>query len=305
MSNVQDAPVSSLPPLLVHPPWTWEPVVLKGLEPPDAPTVVSLPEGTRKSFLQDAPAEPSGKGHDWNATAERIRSGKPLTDLTANGRATLYTRLLVHGPDDLAAEALEDRRYWDDLGPKHVRAIVARHELAAHPLALHAARADEHETMRALAPFLDAEVAGLMVGFSDPKWADRGHSTPWTWLRTHGPAAAPFLLPYALGEPGHEREFAERMLRELVRSHGHATVAEAAARHGGRRWIIGREVAAKQVVGLEFSPGIVLRDPASEPVQTIRCVELRRDLFDRDDRSPFGELDPVVASEILADLTGN
>jgi hypothetical protein len=120
-SRVPEASLNDLPALLADPPWEWEPIVLKGLEPPASPTTVVWPDYIRKEFEEGAPGPPSGKNHDWNATAERIRGGKALTELTAKGRALLYTRLLLHGPADLAAEALEDRRYWDGLSPSRSR----------------------------------------------------------------------------------------------------------------------------------------------------------------------------------------
>ncbi|MFC5749113.1 hypothetical protein [Actinomadura rugatobispora] len=232
-AGVKDAPAAALPALLVDPPWTWEPIVVPGVAPPAGPTVVSWPEGVRESFLENAPAAPSRKGHDWNAMAERIRGGSPLADLTDRGRSALYARLLVHGPDDLAAEALDDRRYWDGLVPKHVQAIVARHELAAYELALHAVRPDDLDTLFALAPFLDAEVTRLMLVHSD---GVRGlPALTWSadaWFRRHGTDALPYALPHALGEPGREREVAQQAVRGMI-ARDWDVVAEAAARHGG------------------------------------------------------------------------
>jgi hypothetical protein len=231
-ARVTEAPAEALPALLVDPPWTWDPIVVEGVEHPAGPTVVSWPEGVRESFLENGPAAPSRAGHDWKATAERIRGGQPLTGLTARGRSALYTRLLVHGPDDLAAEALEDRRYWDGLVPKHVQAVVARHELAAYELALHAVRPGDLDTLFALAPFLDAEVTRLMLVHSD---GVRGlPALTWSadaWFRRHGTAALPYTLPYALGEPGREREVAEQAVRGMI-SRDWDVVVEAAARHG-------------------------------------------------------------------------
>ncbi|MGP4028393.1 hypothetical protein [Actinomadura sp. 3N407] len=233
-ADVKEALAGALPALLVDPPWEWDPIVLDGVEPPAGPTVVSWAMGIRESFLKNAPAAPSGKNHDWDATANRIRGGRPLTDLTARGRSALYARLLVHGPDDLAAEALGDRRYWGDLIPNHVRAVVARHELAAYEPALHAVRPDDPDTLGALAPFLDANVARLVIVHSD---GARGLPVVgWpadVWFDGHGTAALPYVLPYALGEPGRDRAVAEAAIRGIIADHGHDAVAEAAARHGG------------------------------------------------------------------------
>ncbi|XVQ12074.1 hypothetical protein ACQP1W_05690 [Spirillospora sp. CA-255316] len=231
-ARVREAPPEALPALLVDPPWTWDPIVVEGAEPPTGPTVVSWLEGVRESFMENAPAAPSRKGHDWKATAERIRGGTPLADLTARGRSALYARLLVHGPDDLAAEALDDRRYWDGLVPKHVQAIVARHELAAYELALHAVRPDDLDTLFALAPFLDAEVTRLMIVHSDGVRGDP--ILTWSadaWFRRHGTAALPYALPYALGEPGRERMVAEQAVRGMI-ARDWPVVVEAAACHG-------------------------------------------------------------------------
>jgi hypothetical protein len=171
-----------------------------------------------------------------------------LTGLTAKGRSALYARLLVHGPDDLAAEALDDRRYWDDLVPKHVGAIVARHELAAYELALHAVRPDDPETLRALTPFLDAEVARLMIVHSDG--ARRDPILGWpahAWVDGHGTAVLPYALPYALGEPGRDRRVVEAAIRGITVHHGRDAVVEAAAHHGGE--------AVRAMKVLRYPPG--------------------------------------------------
>ncbi|MEU8797752.1 hypothetical protein [Spirillospora sp. NPDC048819] len=265
-ADVEEAPAEALPALLVDPPWAWDPIVLDGVEPPAGPTVVSWAKGVRESFLEKAPAAPSGKDHDWDATAERIRGGRPLADLTAKGRSTLYARLLVHGPDDLAAEALDDRRYWGDLVPNHVRAVVARHELAAYRLALHAVRPDDPDTLGALAPFLDADVARLVIVHSDG--ARRLPVVGWpadAWFDGHGTAALPYVLPYALGEPGRDRAVAEAAIRGIIADHGHDAVAEAAARHGGEavravqvlRYPLARHGPQFPLDGL---PSVLLRD---------------------------------------------
>ncbi|GAA2450385.1 hypothetical protein GCM10010191_80360 [Actinomadura vinacea] len=244
MSNVQDAPENSLPPLLLDPPWTWEPVVREDLEAPQAPVSVSWNSYLRERLQEEASSR-GRKDADWEAVAERFRSGRALTELTGKGRGPLYAGLLLHGPEELAHELLEDRRYWDEFTDLQVLGgVVVRHELKAYPLALHIAAREDPDSARPLKAFLSADAAKVMVA----KDAG-GDSVGREWVRTHGAAAAPLLVPYALGRPGPLRTGAESLLRTIIADFGDDAVLQAAPPYG-----------AEAVRAMEM-----LRYPASMP----------------------------------------
>jgi hypothetical protein len=135
-----------------------------------------------------------------------------------------------------------------------------------------------------------------------------------TWARLF--ADYEILQPFAqLGRPVLHLTEEERTAQRIVRFDGARVPNErllALPRRGwkwpgtgggGRRWIIGRTVAPGQVVALEFGPGIMLKDPAAYPEQTITALELGKELHRREEPVPFGDLPPAAASEILADLS--
>ncbi|MFC5749114.1 DUF4132 domain-containing protein [Actinomadura rugatobispora] len=222
---VRDAPAESLPALLVDPPWTWAPIVLEGLEPPAVPVTVAWNRYLRER-LQEEAAPRGRKDADWEAVAERFRSGRALTELTPKGRAPLYAGLLLHGPHEPAHELLEDRRYWDEFTDLQVLGgVVVRHELKAYPLALHVARREGPGTATPLRPFLSAETAEVMV--AQPS---NGNADARAWAKDHGAAAAALLVPYALERPGPRRTAAEVLLRLIIADDG--AVPQAAGSYG-------------------------------------------------------------------------
>ncbi|MFV2175282.1 DUF4132 domain-containing protein [Actinomadura sp. LOL_016] len=259
-ARVRKAPGSGLPPLLAEPPWTrepraGEPVVLPGLEAPAEPTAESWPFGLREAWsaipavaLQDLLPEPP-EDTDWERAAARVRAGE------AADRRTYYW-LVMRGPDDLARELLADERHFDLWSGAESDAplmlIAARHGLAAHPLVLHAA--GRHGRVTALAPFRDAATARIMVeSLDEPARADDAR----TWFVQHGRAAAPFVVPDALREPGPARDRAERALALIARERGVECVREAARRYG--------DEAVAAVSALRLDPVERYPDPPPEP----------------------------------------
>ncbi|GGV10042.1 hypothetical protein GCM10010182_32270 [Actinomadura cremea] len=259
-ARVPEAPRSDLPPLLADPPWTreprgGEPVVLPDLEAPAEPAAESWPFGLREAWsmipavaLQDLLPEPP-EDTDWERAAARVRTGG------AADRRTYYW-LVMRGPDDLARELLADARHFDDWSGAESDAplmlIAARRGLAAHPLVLHAA--GRHGRVTALAPFRDAATARIMVeSLDEPDRADDARA----WFGLHGRAAAPFIVPDALREPGPGRDRAERALALVAREHGAECVREAARRYG--------DEAVAAVSTLRLDPLERYPDPLPEP----------------------------------------
>ncbi|WP_433170527.1 DUF4132 domain-containing protein [Actinoallomurus sp. CA-150999] len=239
MPELKDAPASALPDLLVDPPWERdpkgrEPVVLTGLKAPKEPTVVAWAPGQREEWLN----APYGKygwerlpdDTDWERVAddfatERVRS-EPERRLHA-----LAIGLFAQAPLELGAKLLADERYWDVLSgypmSRGLMAAVARHEMAAYPMALYEAK--NKRAFYALDPFLDADVAQVMI----KHWGVYPNGDQATsWFEKHGPAAVRLTVPDALRKPGPKRTKAEEALRLVAERHGHDAVVEAARHYG-------------------------------------------------------------------------
>ncbi|MEW2355180.1 DUF4132 domain-containing protein [Spirillospora sp. NPDC029432] len=216
--EINDAPLDALPPLVVEPPWEWEPIVQEGLAAPQVPVSTAWNDYSRSRLWQEASSR-GRKDADWEAAAERFRSGRALTDLTPKGRAPLYTGLLLHGPEHLAHELLDDRRYWDEFADvQALGGIVVRHDVKAYPLTMHVAAKGDPEAAALLIWFLSADVAEAMIA-GTAEDADR-RPLRLSWARTQGAAAVPLLVPDALGRPGPRRARAESMLREIIEAFG-------------------------------------------------------------------------------------
>lgn len=81
-----------------------------------------------------------------------------------------------------------------------------------------------------LLPFVDADVARHMAD-----WSVRLKSTSATaraWFARHGVAAAPLLVPAAVGKAGAARNAAEQALTSIATTHGDDVVREAARAYG-------------------------------------------------------------------------
>ncbi|GAA2450375.1 hypothetical protein GCM10010191_80340 [Actinomadura vinacea] len=236
-TRVQEAPESSLPDLLVAPPWaaSKEPVVLK-LKAPKEPTAMTWGPGLREEWLEapyskNCQWEPLPEDTDWDEVAETFSSGRALTELDAKQRRSQAIGLIVQAPAKHAEALLADERYWSEFGPygtsEALEYAAARYEMKAYPLAIHAAK--NARAFYWLDPFLDADVAQLMIKhFGVYPNGDRAE----IWFKLHGEAAARLAVPDALRKPGPKRKRAEDALRLVAQEHGHDTVVRAARHYG-------------------------------------------------------------------------
>ncbi|MFC5749115.1 DUF4132 domain-containing protein [Actinomadura rugatobispora] len=232
-----NTPESSLPELLVNPPWTAskQPVVLK-LKAPKEPTTMTWAPGRREEWLA-APYQgkygwqPLPDDTDWNELAETFSSGRALTELDAEQRRDLGFGLLAQAPLELGDALLSDQRHWDAFTgygtATAMPCIVARHGLAAYPMAMHLAK--NSRTFYWLDPFLDTDVAQLMIKHCGV-YPNRDRVE--VWFKLHGEAAALLAVPDALRKPGPKRERAEEALRIVAKEHGHDAIVRAARHYG-------------------------------------------------------------------------
>jgi hypothetical protein len=228
--RVPEAPQEALPPLLVEPPWTRSrtravPVVIKDLPSPGTCSIAWEP-GERDAWKVDL-------DHlwrwverlDWHVQAERFTMG------ALPGH--MHPLFFVEGPEELVRPLLAG---WEPPAPWNVaewmRVIVSKFELDALDAAVFAAQRDPANAGGILLPYLSDDVARLMADWLIRlKQAGR---TARTWFRRHGLAAAPALLPPALGKAGAGRRAAEAALRLIAAQHGSGAIVEAARVHGDR-----------------------------------------------------------------------
>ncbi|TDD62429.1 DUF4132 domain-containing protein [Actinomadura darangshiensis] len=228
-ARVPEAEPDDLPALLVEPPWTRgraarKPVVIAGLEPPAEQRMAWAP-GEREAwsvppFLSRRNPDPAGT--DWEAVADRYRSGE-LTWIE-------ISELLALGPDEVARPLLAGRDtpdwWWDSSDVPWMKCVVGRFGDDALGFALRAAKADSAACGGLLLPYLDAEVAALAADWLTRKTAARRGAI--NWFGRHGADAAPMLFPAALGKPGRARRQAEGALRLLAGRLGPAEIVAAA-----------------------------------------------------------------------------
>ncbi|MFD0903321.1 DUF4132 domain-containing protein [Actinomadura sediminis] len=227
-ANTRVPSATDLPPLLTEPPWTrprekTRPVVIDDLPLPGTRAITWAP-GERDAWAerQAGPWNARAEGTDFDALAAKV----------AEGRASWFEAplLFLCGPEELAWPVLE---VWEprDLWRAHewLPPIVARHGADACVPALSAARRDPGAHGRHLLPLLSDEIARTMAGWLALKGAG---VTARAWFRRHGTAAAPSLLPDALGGPGPARRAAEAALRLIADRHGPDPIVAAARVHG-------------------------------------------------------------------------
>ncbi|MFB4311917.1 DUF4132 domain-containing protein [Actinomadura sp. GTD37] len=232
-----------LPPLLVDPPWERdarahreataaakrEAVLVPGLEPPAEQSLAWEP-GEREKWLMSVPARPNLTGelrhvHEaegWPGVAREFGDGK-IT------HASSVASLFGLAPVEIVRPLLRD---WHPVLSGRsdfsiLRVLPARFGMDARRAVFPSAK--ENHCGWALMPFLDAEVALLMADWLRLKSAN-GKARD--WFARHGIAAAPFLVPNALGERRVPRDRARAALSLIADAHGLPATVEAARRHG-------------------------------------------------------------------------
>lgn len=223
--GVPEAAADALPCLLVEPPWTRRrattPLVVGGLTPPTGQDIAWAP-GEQQEWATTRIHHPQ-RQHDWDALARTYLAGH-----LAEGMEPV---LFDGAPAELIAPMLADwrpRDLWQ--AELWTRRIVARFGLDALPLALHVARSNPSGCATVLLPFVGTEVTLLMADWLARLKSARGVAA--TWFGRHGEAAAPILVPVALGKPGVRRRAAENALRLLASTGRRAEVVQAARRYG-------------------------------------------------------------------------
>ncbi|MFH8514566.1 WGR and DUF4132 domain-containing protein [Streptomyces gelaticus] len=226
---IADAPVDALPAVLTAPPWS-RPRTTVRTEAVTGLTAVSEPA------LEWLPGEQAA----WAATSSWYTTKRNNGDLNehldvlrhspaAEGLRPAW--VFVHGDEEVVAPLLatwDPTDLWD--AEDTLKPIAARFGLAALPLLLRAVPRQPSSLAPLLLPFVDVEIARYMAN-----WAVRLKSTATTarsWFTRHGVAAAPLLVPDAVGKAGIARRSAEQALTLIATVHGDAVVREAARAYG-------------------------------------------------------------------------
>nr|WP_042178011.1 DUF4132 domain-containing protein [Kibdelosporangium sp. MJ126-NF4]CTQ98598.1 Molybdate metabolism regulator [Kibdelosporangium sp. MJ126-NF4] len=224
--RLPEAPVDSLPRLLVEPPWTRERTQAKsafvaGLEPPKRSTISWEPD-EREEWASLAAHSYVANLHfnPWNMAVTRLRNWQlPSDDEIA---------FFLNGPAELTDELIAEwhPQAWGsaDLAKR----MMARYGLAAVPAMLASSGTEVH--VEALHPVQDVGVARTMATLLTRRTAVRVAAIG--WFARHPAYAARALVPDAVGKPGPERNLAEMALRYLVSS-GYEELVMTAAREYG------------------------------------------------------------------------
>ncbi|MDK0523342.1 DUF4132 domain-containing protein [Streptomyces sp. ML-6] len=226
---IPDAPSDSLPAALTSPPWSRprakpKDKVVPGLNAEAEPSIRWQPEeqaawAATSSWYTSRPG--TGSWERDTAALEHDLAGGSLQPAW----------FFVHADEEQAAPLLAT---WDptDLweGKDTLKPIVARFGLAALPLLLRAVPRQPGSLAPLFLPFVDVRVARHMAN-----WAVRLKATAATaraWFARHGVAAAPLLVPDAVGKAGTARRAAEQALLHIASAHGDDVVREAALGYG-------------------------------------------------------------------------
>jgi hypothetical protein len=220
-----EAPLEALPSLLVSPPWAAEqskrePVVLKGLTPPETNRLVWA-EGEHEAW-SDAEHHrqrrfKNGKWEREAQTFDRLRGYEQAT-------------FLALAPEPIAAGLLAD---WNPAGEYYAAAdlkrILARFgEVAIAPVT--EATGTETALREVLLPVANLQTARIAADALARLKTLREFA--FAWLDRHAADAAALLLPDALGRTKKPRAAAETALRYIASGHGAGLVRAAAARYG-------------------------------------------------------------------------
>ncbi|MEV4003542.1 DUF4132 domain-containing protein [Actinomadura sp. NPDC049753] len=224
-ARVPDAPARELPACLADPPWNRRPregrtVEIDGLVPPDI-DAVRWARGERESWSA------SGQWRNQHEWAARIFDHKA-------GRLACWQtlELLTEGPEELVRPLFAEWAAGDPPLTWRKKQIAARYELDAVPLLIKAAADAPASDGEVLLPFLTPAIAALMAD-----WALRLKSArpiAHAWFARHRIAAAPQLVPAALGPAGRKRRAARLALLHIAGNEGADAVVEAARVHGDR-----------------------------------------------------------------------
>ncbi|MFD0337568.1 DUF4132 domain-containing protein [Streptomyces sp. NPDC127117] len=226
---VPDAPVDALPAVLTAPPWSRPRTTVRakpvtGLTAVCEPTLEWLPEEQAAWAASSSWYTRNRSDSDVNEYIAVLRQ-EPLPD------DLRPAWVFVHGDKDAVAPLLaawDPTDLWD--GEDTLKPIAARFGLAALPVLLRAVPRHPSTLAPLFLPFVDADVARHMAD-----WAVRLKSTASTaraWFARHGVAAAPLLVPAAVGKAGAARNAAEQALTSIARTHGDDVVREAARAYG-------------------------------------------------------------------------
>ncbi|MES9506510.1 DUF4132 domain-containing protein [Streptomyces sp. NPDC000609] len=228
---IPDAPADALPAVLTAPPWSRPrtPVkakVVTGLTAVSEPSLEWLPE-EREAWAAAS---------SWYTTRQNNDDVNECVDVLRHAPAEGDLRpawVFVHGDEETVVPLLD---VWDptDLwdGEDTLKPVAARFGLAALPLLLRAVPRQPSSLAPLFLPFVDVNVARHMAD-----WAVRLKSTAATarsWFVRHGVAAAPLLVPDALGRSGAARRNAEQALRLIATAHGDDVVREAGRVYGAQ-----------------------------------------------------------------------
>ncbi|MFJ8853899.1 DUF4132 domain-containing protein [Streptomyces sp. NPDC102437] len=226
---VADAPVDALPAVLTAPPWsrprtTVRAKPLTGLVPVSEPTLKWLPEEQAAWAAASSWYTRDRNQGDMHEYIDVLRHGTAADDLRP-------AWVFVHGDEEVVTPLLANWNptdLWD--AEDTLKPIAARFGLTALPLLLRVVPRQPSSLAPLLLPFVDADVARHMAD-----WSVRLKSTSATaraWFARHGVAAAPLLVPAAVGKAGAARSAAEQALMSIAATHGDDVVREAARGYG-------------------------------------------------------------------------
>ncbi|MET9657317.1 DUF4132 domain-containing protein [Streptomyces sp. NPDC006510] len=228
---IADAPVDALPAALTAPPWsrprtTVTAKAVTGLTAESEPLLEWLPEEQAAWAATSSWYTTQRNTGDFNEYIDVLRHSPAEGDLRP-------AWLFVHGDEELVAPLLatwDPTDLWD--GEDTLKPIAARFGLAALPMLLRVVPRQPASLAPLLLPFVDVNVARHMAN-----WAVRLKSTGATvrsWFARHGIAAAPLLVPDAVGKAGAARRAAEQALTLIATAHGDDVVREAARAYGAQ-----------------------------------------------------------------------
>lgn len=227
--RVPDAPAASLPGLLTSPPWTRPRETVKahtvaGLVAEDTPGIVWLP-GERQKW-----ADTQSRERDWASHSEWPDDPDALLDAVRSDRLGAMG-IFLDKPEELVRPLLDE---WNPTSladsDAALRPIVARFGTDALGVVLRVAPQWPASLAPLLLPYVSVGAARLVA-----EWAVRlksARATARSWFKRHGEAAAPLLVPDAVGKAGPARRHAEQALHTIAALHGEQVVRAAAERYG-------------------------------------------------------------------------